>query len=61
MLLEGFMSHKAYRRIMKAAFQNPAVPIVMAGKGGVAAIEEALKEVERQIGIAFCKIPMVKV
>lgn len=61
MLVEGFMSHKAYRRIMKASDQNPGVPIAMAGKGGVAAFENALKEVERQLGIQVCKIPLLEV
>jgi len=60
MLVEGFMSHKAYRRIMKAADQNPGVPISMAGKGGVAAFEEALKGIERQIAILVCKIPLIE-
>lgn len=56
MLVEGFMSHKAYRRLMKASDQNKSVPIAMAGKGGTAAFGEALDELERQLAIDTYKI-----
>jgi hypothetical protein len=60
MLIEGFMSHKAYRRLMKAADQNITVPIAMAGKGGITSIGNALDDLERQYAVSKFKLPVVK-
>lgn len=60
MMLEGFMSHKAYRRLMKASDQNLTVPIAMAGKGGVTAFGVALQDIERQYAAATYKIGKIK-
>lgn len=59
LLVENFMSHKAYRKFSKAADQG-SVPLVLTGKGGVGAIGEALQALERQLSIALYKIPKIE-
>lgn len=59
LLVESFLSHKAYRKIMKAGEQSPHIPIVLTGKGGVGAIGTALGDMERRLAIGMFKIPLV--